>query len=145
MMSGIMNKEPASSLLDMALEIQKDKGWISDDDVKELARRKGMPESQTYEALSFYTMIHLKQPARVEIQVCRGTSCYTAQNSGILEEIEAVTGCKVGTTSADGVYHLDYVECIGQCETAPNVLVNGKLYSSVTRDGIRAILKEAAE
>ena len=50
MMSGIMNKEPASSLLDMALEIQKDKGWISDDDVKELARRKGMPESQTYEA-----------------------------------------------------------------------------------------------
>ena len=54
MMSGIMNKEPASSLLDMALEIQKDKGWISDDDVKELARRKGMPESQTYEALSFY-------------------------------------------------------------------------------------------
>ena len=90
MMSGIMNKEPASSLLDMALEIQKDKGWISDDD-------------------------------------------------------EAVTGCKVGTTSADGVYHLDYVECIGQCETAPNVLVNGKLYSSVTRDGIRAILKEAAE
>ena len=108
MMSGIMNKEPASSLLDMALEIQKDKGWISDDDVKELARRKGMPESQTYEALSFYTMIHLKQPARVDI-------------------------------------HLDYVECIGQCETAPNVLVNGKLYSSVTRDGIRAILKEAAE
>lgn len=105
MMSGIMNKEPASSLLDMALEIQKDKGWISDDDVKELARRKGMPESQTYEALSFYTMIHLKQPARVEIQVCRGTSCYTAKNSGILEEIEAVTGCKVGTTSADGVYH----------------------------------------
>ena len=138
MMSGIMNKEPASSLLDMALEIQKDKGWISDDDVKELARRKGMPESQTYEALSFYTMIHLKQPARVEIQVCRGTSCYTAKNSGILEEIEAVT-------SADGVYHLDYLECIGQCETAPNVLVNGKLYSSVTRDGIRAILKEAAE
>ena len=53
MMSGIMNKEPASSLLDMALEIQKDKGWISDDDVKELARRKGMPESQTYEALSW--------------------------------------------------------------------------------------------
>ena len=38
MMSGIMNKEPASSLLDMALEIQKDKGWISDDDVKELPR-----------------------------------------------------------------------------------------------------------
>ncbi|MGI6254724.1 MAG: NAD(P)H-dependent oxidoreductase subunit E [Acutalibacter sp.] len=134
----------APSLLDMALDLQKEKGWISDSDVADLAKKRGLPASQVYEALSFYSMIQLEQPVKVLVQVCRGTSCYTAKGGDLLQEIQRITQCSVGQTSLDGVYRVDYVECIGHCETAPNVLVNGKLYQSVTPESIQTILKEAA-
>ena len=143
MISGTMQNKDAS-LLDMALELQKEKGWISDSDVAALAEKRGQPASQVYEALSFYSMICLEKPAKVNVQVCRGTSCYTAKGKDILKEIQQITQCSIGQTSPDGLYHVDYVECIGHCETAPNVLVNGKLYQSVTPEGIQTILKEAA-
>ncbi len=142
MMSGITQTN-ALSLLDAALELQKGKGWITDGDVAVLAQQRGLPASQVYEALSFYSMIRLEKPVAVKIQVCRGTSCYTAHGTDILKEIETITNCKVGDTSPDGRYQVEYVECIGHCETAPNVLVNGKLYQSVTVESIRNILKEA--
>lgn len=142
-MSGTMRSD-ATSLLDMALELQREKGWIADADVEEMARAKGLPASQVYEALSFYSMLRLEKPAKVVVEVCRGTSCYTKKGADLLREIQAITQCAVGQTSPDGVYHIDYVECIGHCETSPNILVNGKLYPSVTAESIGTILKEAA-
>lgn len=143
MISGTMESN-ATSLLDMALALQQEKGWISDSDVASLAEQRKMPVSQVYEALSFYSMICLEKPPKVNIQVCRGTSCYTAKGADILKEIERITHCSIGQTSPDGLYRVDYVECIGHCETAPNVLINGKLYQSVTAESIQTILKEAA-
>ena len=143
MISGTMQNKDVS-LLDMALELQQEKGWISDSDVAALAEKRGLPASQVYEALSFYSMICLETPAKVLVQVCRGTSCYTAKAGELLQEIQRITQCSVGQTSPDGTYRVEYVECIGHCETAPNVLVNGKLYQSVTPEGIQTILKEAA-
>lgn len=133
------------SILDLALELQNDHGWITEADLYELSQKKQMPVSKVYETLSFYSMIHLSEPAKIKIEVCRGTSCFIADWEAILNEIRAFTGAEIGEYSADGLSHAKYVECLGHCETAPNVVVNGRLYTSVTPESIREILKEAAE
>ncbi|KIR01752.1 hypothetical protein P261_00566 [Lachnospiraceae bacterium TWA4] len=54
-----------------------------------------------------------------------------------------MTGCEIGTQSEDGKYQLEYCECLGRCDTAPNIIVNGKLYTSVTKESLETIVKEA--
>lgn len=131
------------SILEAALDLQKENGWVSEKDVKEIASLKGIPEAKVYETLSFYSMILLEEPAPVRIEICRGTSCYIADGVNLIEEIQNITGCAVGGRSEDGHYQIEYCECLGHCETAPNIVVNGKLYTSVTKDSIQNILKEA--
>ncbi|MBQ6622013.1 MAG: NAD(P)H-dependent oxidoreductase subunit E [Mogibacterium sp.] len=134
-----------NNILEIALALQNERGWVSEEDVRAIAAAKGLPESKVYETLSFYSMILLEKPAAVRIEVCRGTSCYIAEGVDLLKELQKVAGCPIGGRSEDGRYQLEYCECLGRCETAPNLIVNGRLYTSVTRDSIREIIeKEAA-
>jgi len=133
-----------TSILDLALQMQREHGWINEEGIRALANLKGMPASQVFETLSFYSMIRLKEPSKVRIEVCRGTSCYITRWAAVLEEIRDITKAEIGQDSQDGMFHTEYVECLGHCETAPNVVVNGKLYTSVTPESIRDILKEVA-
>lgn len=133
------------TILEMALERQKDHDWVSEGDVSEIAACMQLPEAKVYETLSFYSMILLEKPAAVRIEVCRGTSCYIAEGVDLLAELEDITGCAVGERSADRKYQIEYCECLGRCDTAPNLVVNGKLYTSVTKESIHTILKEVAD
>lgn len=130
------------NILELALALQKEHGWISEADVRQIAALVGLPESKVYETLSFYSMILLKAPATVRIEVCRGTSCYMAEGVDLLAELQSLTGCAVGDRSPDGHYQVEYCECLGRCDTAPNLIVNGKLYTSVTKELLKNILKE---
>lgn len=131
------------SILEAALDMQKENGWVSEKDVKEIASVKGIPEAKVFETLSFYSMILLEKPAPLRIEVCRGTSCYIADGVNLLAELRNLTGCDIGGRSKDGRYQIEYCECLGHCESAPNIIVNGKLYTSVSSDSIKNILKEA--
>lgn len=138
------NKDTSKSVLELALDMQKECGWVTEEAVKEIASLRKMPESRIYETLSFYSMILLDAPAEVRIEFCRGTSCYIADGVNLLEEIQNITNCTIDECSKDGKYQLEYCECLGHCETAPNVVVNGRLYTSVTKESIKNILKEAS-
>ena len=133
-----------NNILELALALQKEHGWVTEEDIKALAEGAGLPEARVYETLSFYSMILLTKPADVRIEVCRGTSCYIAEGVDLLKKLEELTGCEIGGTSEDGKYQIEYCECLGHCETAPNLIVNGRLYTSVTVDSIETIIKEVS-
>lgn len=141
MACGITKNE---TILEMALDLQKSHGWVNDNDIKEISACVGFPEAKVYETLSFYSMILLEKPADVRIEVCRGTSCYIAEGVDLIAELEQITGCPIGGRSKDGRYQIEYCECLGRCDTAPNLIVNGKLYTSVTKQSIHTILGEVA-
>lgn len=132
------------NILELALELQKEHGWVNEADIRQLAAVTGLPAAKVYETLSFYSMILLKAPAALRIEVCRGTSCYIAGGVDLLAELQNITGCPVGGRSADGRYQIEYCECLGRCDTAPNIIVNGRLYTSVTKELLENILKEVS-
>ena len=74
-------------------------------------------------------MLRFTPPAKTEIRVCRGTACHSADNAELIAALETATGLKIGESNED--YSLDWVECLGQCQAAPNMLINGKLYTNV--------------
>ena len=116
-------------LLDALLALQNAEGYVSEDGLKALAKHAKVSPAELYDAASFYSMLRFAPPAKKEILVCRGTACHSGGNAELIAALEAATGLKIGESNEE--YRLDWVECLGQCQAAPNMLLNGKLYTDV--------------
>lgn len=125
-------------LLDALLALQKRDGYITEEALKALAEHEGKSPTELYDTASFYSMLRFTPPAKKEIRVCRGTACHSAENAALVAALEHITGLKMGESNAE--YSLDYVECLGQCQEAPNMLINGKLYKQVKLEKIPELL-----
>lgn len=134
----IKNTYKDGGLLDALLAIQKRDGYVSEAGLKALAEHEGKSVAELYDTASFYSMLRFTPPAKKEIRVCRGTACHSAGNTALLAALEAATGLKPGESNED--YSLDWVECLGQCQAAPNMLINGKLYTNVDPPKIADLL-----
>ena len=125
-------------LLDALLALQKAEGYVSEAGLSALADRIGVSPAQLYDTASFYSMLRFEKPAAVEIRVCRGTACHSGGNADLASALEAATGLKLGESNEK--YSLGWVECLGQCQAAPSLLVNGELHTNVDLDKIPEIL-----
>ena len=125
-------------LLDALLALQKEDGYVSEAGLSALAKHAGVSDAALYDAASFYSMLRFAKPAQTEIRVCRGTACHSGGNAELVKTLEAATGLKLGESNEK--FSLGWVECLGQCQAAPNVLINGKLYTNVELDKIPELL-----
>ena len=125
-------------LLDALLALQNAEGYVSEDALKALAKHAKVSPAELYDAASFYSMLRFTPPAKTEIRVCRGTACHSADNAAVAAALEEATGLKMGESNES--FSLDFVECLGQCQSAPNLLINGKLFQNVDADSIPTLL-----
>ncbi|MBQ6404312.1 MAG: NAD(P)H-dependent oxidoreductase subunit E [Oscillospiraceae bacterium] len=125
-------------LLDALLALQKAEGYVSEGALAALAEHVGVSDAALYDAASFYSMLRFEKPAQVEIRVCRGTACHSGGNAELVAALEKATGVKLGESNEN--YSLGWVECLGQCQAAPNVLINGELFTNVEIEKIPELL-----
>ena len=125
-------------LLDALLALQNAEGYVSEDALKALAKHAKVSPAELYDAASFYSMLRFTPPAKTEIRVCRGTACHSADNAAVAAALEEATGLKMGESNES--VSLDFVECLGQCQSAPNLLINGKLFQNVDAGSIPSLL-----
>ena len=125
-------------LLDALLALQKEEGYVSENALEALAEDLGVETADLYDSASFYSMLRFEKPAQTEIRVCRGTACHSGGNTALVEALEAATGIRLGEGNEQ--YSLGGVECLGQCQAAPSMLVNGELFTDVALDRIPEIL-----
>ena len=125
-------------LLDALLSLQKAEGYVSEDALKALAAHAGVSPAELYDTASFYSMLRFEKPARTEIRVCRGTACHSGGNAALVKALEEATGVKLGESNEK--FSLGWVECLGQCQAAPNLLINGELYTDVDLNKIPELL-----
>ena len=125
-------------LLDALLALQKAEGYVSEGALEALAAHVGVSPAELYDAASFYSMLRFEKPAQTEIRVCRGTACHSGGNAELAAALEAATGVKLGESNEK--YSLGWVECLGQCQAAPNLLINGELYTDVDLNKIPELL-----
>ena len=125
-------------LLDALLALQNAEGYVSEDALKALAAHAKVSPAELYDAASFYSMLRFAPPAKTEIRVCRGTACHSADKAAVVAALEAETGLKMGESNER--CSLGWVECLGQCQSAPNLLINGKLFQNVDAGSIPSLL-----
>jgi NADH-quinone oxidoreductase E subunit len=141
-MKGILARydEPASAILPLLHYVQGVQGHLSEEALTFLAEFIGVPHVRTYEVATYYTMLFIKPVGRHLVQVCRNLSCHINGSENILQTLKKELDIEVGATTSDGVFSLVEVECIGACDHAPVLMVDGDLHRSVTADSIDPIL-----
>ena len=136
----IKNALNDGGIYDAMLALQEEEGYLSENAINALSEEFNIPAARVYETASFYSMIRMRPRANTEIRVCRGTACHTSGGKKLIAEIEKLLGIPAGEMTADGEYSFGYVECLGQCQSAPAVLVNGVLHTDMNIRKLRELL-----
>src|SRR5688500_9710632 len=118
-------------------------GWLPIPVIEFIAAELGMPYMRAYEVATFYTMFNLAPVGRYHVQVCGTTPCMLRGSDDVIAACVA-KGMKKGATTADGVFTLNEVECLGACANAPMVQINDDNYEDLTFDSMTAILDTLA-
>ncbi len=123
--------------------IQQDRGWISEDAMREIGEQLGVTAAYVKGVVTFYTMYHQHPVGRHFIQVCTTSPCLCAGADKVVEAFLEHTGCKeLGLTSPDGKYTVIEVECLGACGFATPVQINEDYVENVTPEKVPQILAE---
>ncbi|GAB4122009.1 MAG: NADH-quinone oxidoreductase subunit NuoE [Sideroxydans sp.] len=123
--------------------VQDEKGWISPDDMADVAAYLGMPQMAVYEVATFYHMYNLKPMGRHTLTVCTNLSCTLCGALDTVAYLEKKLGIKLGEVTPDGKYGLREGECMGACVDAPLMTVSNKrLCGRLTPEKIDQILAE---
>jgi NADH-quinone oxidoreductase subunit E len=118
-------------------------GWLPIPVIEYVAAELGMPYIRAYEVATFYTMFNLAPVGRHHVQVCGTTPCMLRGSDDVLAACYA-KGLKKGHTTADGLFTLTEVECLGACANAPMVQINDDNYEDLTEASMGAILDALA-
>ena len=121
-----------SALVPMALYAQDELGCVSDDMIAEIARRLDLNELQVTETLAYYSMIRRKPAGKYHVQVCTNISCTLRGGNKVYEFVQKKLEIGHKGVTADGLFSLEEVECIGACTGAPAMQVNYDFYENLT-------------
>jgi NADH-quinone oxidoreductase subunit E len=136
-----------SALVPMLLYAQDEIGYLSDVVIAEVAERIGITELDVRSVASYYSMLRFKPVGRYNVQVCTNISCMLRGGYEIYARFQKELGVGAEGVTADGLFSLEEVECIGACVWAPAVQVNYQFHDELTPEqvpGLVAAYREKA-
>jgi NADH-quinone oxidoreductase subunit E len=132
-------------LIPLLQSFQRKYGFISEENVRQIARFLKISENQIYGVASFYSQFYFEKPGDNNIRVCLGTACHVQGGDQLSQEVQKTLGIGPGETTPDHRYDFHEVACLGCCALAAVVEINGKVYSKMTPDKLRDALKNNEE
>ena len=129
-------------VVDIMLALQEHYGYLSDEAVAEVAALLEMSPLEVEELATFYTFIYREPVGKYVIHVCDSLICWMDGYESIKNYLCKKLDIEVGATSADGLFTLLPVCCIGYCDLSPAMLINRKVYGNLTAEKIDEILEK---
>jgi NADH-quinone oxidoreductase subunit E len=130
-----------SALVPMLLYAQDEIGYVSDAAVAEIAQRLDLLELDVRNVLSYYSMLRTVPAGRFNVQVCTNISCMLRGGFELLEHCKERLHIGHKGVTADGIFSLEEVECIGACCWAPAVQVNYDFHEDLTPEKMDVVLE----
>lgn len=115
-------------------------GWLSTEVMDYVASLLSIKPIEVYEVASFYSMYNLEPVGKCLLEVCQTGPCWLRGSDDIIEHLEKKLGIKVGETTADGMFTLKAVECLGSCGTAPMLQCGADYHENLTNDKVDSLL-----
>ena len=133
------------SLITILQHTQEIYGYLPKEAIERIADRTGIATSEIMGVGTFYTQFRFQPVGKYLIMLCQGTACHVNSSELILQTIRDELGIEDGQTTADGLFSLKCVACLGCCSLSPVMMINEDTYGSLTPDKTKNILKELRE
>ncbi len=142
----IMGRYPRakSALIPVLHLAQEQDGWITNEAMVHIAELIGVTPADVYGTASFYEMFTFEPIGRFCINICTNISCQLLGAWELLEHAEERLGTRAGTTTDDGLFTLQDVECIAACTQAPALLVNYRFRHDVSNADFDQLVDDLA-
>ena len=101
-----------------------------------------IPPAKIFGVATFYTQFRFQAVGRYFIMLCKGTACHVNGSEIIEKTIFEELGIRDGETTADGLFTLKTVACLGCCSLSPVMMINEETYGSLTAQKVRDILNK---
>jgi NADH-quinone oxidoreductase subunit E len=131
-----------SALIPMLLYAQDEVGYLSDAVISEVAARIEITELDVRNVISYYSLMRTKPGGKYHVQVCTNISCMLRGGNELLAHCKQRLGIGNKETTADKVFSLEEVECIGACSWAPAVQVNYDFHENLTPELMDRVLED---
>jgi NADH-quinone oxidoreductase E subunit len=125
-------------LLDLAQ--RQSGGWLPKAAMDRVAAMLDMAPIRVYEVATFYTMFNLRPVGRWFLQACTTTPCWLRGSDAIVAACRSKLGIDIGQSTADGLFALVEVECLGACVNAPILQVNDDFYEDLDGPATEALI-----
>ncbi len=120
------------ALLPVLHAIQDRLGFIPPDSVEGIAQSFNLSRAEVHGVITFYHYYKTTPPARCTVQVCRAEACQSMGGDALLSHVQRTLGCELHAHTADGGFAVEPVYCLGQCATAPAIMINDAVHARVT-------------
>ncbi len=131
-----------SFLVPMLLYTQDEIGYLTDAAIAYLANKTGLSELEVRNVISYYSLLRTKPMGKYHIQVCTNISCMLRGGEEVFEHCSEKLGIGHKQKTADGMFSLEEVECIGACSWAPAVQVNYDFHENLTPERLDRVLDD---
>jgi NADH-quinone oxidoreductase subunit E len=130
--------------IDAMLIVQRQRGWVSDEALQDIGELLGMTTTDLDGVATFYNLIRRKPVGKHVAMVCDSVSCWIMGCDSLRDHICQKLGIPFGETTADGRITLLPIVCLGACDRAPAMLVDGELYTDVDQQRVDELLAGCA-
>ncbi len=128
--------------INVMYEIQRHYGYLTDEGLQEAAALLNMTPLELEELATFYDFIYREPVGRFVLHVCDGVVCWMFHEGSLFDYLCRKLGVCAGEVSADGMFTVLPTACIGYCDQAPAMVVNGRFFDHLTPERLDEILEQ---
>lgn len=133
-------KGKPGGLIPVLEEVQGVLGFLPVSIQEVIAQELGIPRAQVFGVVTFYSFFTMVPRGKHTCRVCLGTACYVRGGRAIAQTLKRTLGINEGETTADRLFSLESVRCLGACGLGPVVVVDEKVYGRIKPGSVSEIL-----
>ncbi len=134
-------KDLRNPLIEILRQAQEIFGYLPIEVQEFIGKEMGLPVSKIYGVVTFYNFFTMKPRGKFVLNVCTGTACYVKGAPKLMQMISDELGIQMGETTADRLFTMSAVRCVGACSLAPVFVIGEDTYGRVdTKDKIKEII-----
>ncbi len=137
-------KNEADMLLEILIDVDESKidHFISEEEVIRISSHLGIKESHVCSVMSFYTLLSTSPRGKYIIQICKDVPCHLNDHFNVVETVTDFLDVKMGNTTRDKLFTVEYTACIGCCDEAPAMRINHETFTNLSKGKVITILEE---
>ena len=139
------NKDRNSIMIHLQ-KIQSELGYVPEYAIKHLASKTKASESHMFGVITFYSQFSRKPVGKNIIKICNGTACHVGGSKVLAKKLKSMLSVDdENPTTEDMLFTVQPVACLGCCALAPAMMVNDKVYGTLTLEKMKDIIETYKE